>query len=157
MIQRFKFPVVCLFPFFMFCGSAIAETVATCGESSGYAVYHHEGLVPRDSAGFRKDEITGAKVTLISNEKGYDLLVVDAMRNIKSMVDEGGKIILLRRGPRDVTFAHINEAIELYTFYRERDGSLRYDLVQSKGGGAPIHKSSVLRGNCNMISFELIK
>jgi len=48
--------------------------------------------------------------------------------------------------------------IELYSFWVESDGKAKFSMIQSKGGdNMPIHKSSVLVGDCDSINFELIR
>ena len=92
-------------------------------------------------------------------EKQYDILFVDANKQIISAVGDGGKVVLLRSSKNDATFMHSypGKVIELYTFWPDSDGLPKYDLIQSKGGSSsPIHKASILVGTCGPINFKLI-
>lgn len=140
-----------------------AQEIATCQNPKGFAFYHHTpgGIVKKNDAGWVKDEITNGTTTLRKLADGkYDILIVDARKSILSLTQDGGEIILLRRGPDDVTFLHLNpgNVLELYTFWKDGEGAYRFDMLQSKGGGTlPIHKSSVMTGLCSPVKFDLIK
>jgi hypothetical protein len=140
--------------------SAYAQTVANCGSVEGYAYYHYSGLVPKKSSGFDKDKITGGMTTFQRTPDGsYDILVVDSRKKIISMVQDGGKVVLLRKGAKDATFMLYfpNNSIEIYTLWTDGEGHLKYDYLSSKGGDATgIHKSSVMVGRCDEINFNLI-
>ena len=147
---------------FIFLGSSVtqAQSITSCKNPEGYAFYHHSGQVPKERSGFVKDKITGGMVTLQRvGEKQYDILFVDANKQIISAIGDGGKVMLLRKGKADVTFIHYftGKVVELYTFWIDSEGIAKYDLVQSKGGDlVPIHKSSMMVGTCSQIKFDLI-
>ncbi|MGK2873521.1 MAG: hypothetical protein ACSLFL_14900 [Alphaproteobacteria bacterium] len=141
--------------------SAIAaDTVVTCKDAQGYANYHYTDLVPREKSGFEEDKTTGGLTTLVrTGQDEYDLLFVDIRQKIISSRSDGGTVRLLRKGKNDATFLIIypGMAIELYTFYRDPSGSEKFDIIQSKGGdGMPIHKSSVMMGNCSGLDLNLL-
>ncbi len=139
---------------------AQAQSITSCKNPEGYAYYHYAGRVPKASSGFVTDKISGGMVTLQKvGDNQFDILFVDANKQIISAVGDGGKVVLLRRGKSDATFVHfyVGKVVELYTFWIDSDGLAKYDLVQSKGGDSmPIHKSSVLVGTCSPINFALI-
>lgn len=137
-----------------------AQVVANCGQLEGYSHYPYRPPVPKNQSGFQKDRITGGVTTLQKLPNGeYDILIVDARKQLISYKQDGGKILLLRRGRSDSTFL-INfpgMVIELYTFYRDSDGVSRFDVMSSKGGDRmPIHKSSVMTGQCSELNLHLI-
>lgn len=140
--------------------TSFAQEVVTCRNPSGEAYYHNHGLVSRADAGWHKDKITDGLITLQKlNDGKFDILIVDAKKSILSLRQDGGEIYLIRRGKEDATFLHVfpGRAIEIYTFYRDRDGVNRFELLQSKGGDhLRIHKSSVMTGQCKSIDFSLI-
>ncbi len=142
-------------------GSACAEAVAVCSDPVGQAYYHRTPLVSKKDSGFQQDKITGGLTTLQQLENGeYDILIVDTRKQVISFRQDGGNILLLRRGKNDATFLVIfpGMTIELYTFYTDADGIKRFDMLQSKGGdGMPIHKSSVMTGVCSEMNLDLIK
>jgi hypothetical protein len=137
-----------------------AQTITSCKNPEGYAYYHYSGQVPKANSGFTKDKITGGMVTLQKvGEKQYDILFVDANKQIISAVGDGGNVALLRSSKNDATFMHSypGKVIELYTFWIDSDGLPKYDLIQSKGGSSsPIHKAAILVGTCGPINFKLI-
>jgi hypothetical protein len=118
-------------------------------------------LTPRGDAGWQKDFISSGLTTLQRLDDGnYDILLVDVRKKIISLRQDGGEILLLRKGREDATFLYIHPGmvVEMYTFWTDAEGHHRYDLIQSKGGdGMPVHKSSVLIGDCDEIRFDLIK
>jgi hypothetical protein len=138
----------------------MAQNIASCGPTSGYSNYHYSALIGKKDSGFSKDKISSGLTTLQKNANGeYDILMVDTRKKIISLVQDGGKIVLLRSGESDATFLHFypGMVVELYTFWRDSEGRNHYDLIQSKGGDAmPIHKSSVLTGDCESIDFSKI-
>ncbi len=139
---------------------AWAQVVAACGNVEGYAYYHHHGVVSKKDSGFTKDKITGGMTTIQKMPDGtFDILIVDARKKIISMVQDEGKVLLLRRGEKDATFLLFfpNNAIEIYTIWVDTEGQKKYDLISSKGGdGTPVHKSSVMNGTCSEINFNVL-
>ena len=107
--------------------SASAQTVASCGSVEGYAYYHYAALVSKKNSGFDKDKITGGMTTFQKMPDGsYDILVVDTRKKIISMVQDGGKVVLLRKGAKDATFMLYfpNNSIEIYTLWIDGEGTL---------------------------------
>jgi hypothetical protein len=146
-----------IFPFYGFS----AQTLATCSDPEGYALYHHSPSLPKAEGGFQKDRVTGGITTLQRLEDGgYDVMLVDARKTIISYRHDGGSVVLLRKGSREATFLVVfpGMAIELYTFYIDERGAKRFDMLQSKGGDdMPIGKSAVLSGSCSELNLGLIK
>jgi hypothetical protein len=152
-----------VFLFLIFFGSSLtqAQPITSCKNPEGYAHYHYSGQVSKANSGFTKDKITGGMVTLQKvGEKQYDILFVDATKQIISATGDGGVVMLLRKGNKDATFAHFyaGKVLELYTFWIDTNGQPKYDLLQSKGGDLmAIHKSSIMVGTCGAINFSLIE
>ena len=141
-------------------GNAFAQAVAVCSNPEGYAYYHHTANVQKKDSGFQKDKISGGLFTLQRLENGdFDVLYVDIRKQITSSRQDGGTILLLRRGANDATFlvAYQGKSVELYTFYLDAGNVRRFDLIQSRGGDALIHKSSVMTGICSEMNLLLIK
>ena len=136
------------------------QAITSCKNPEGYAYFHYSGQVSKADSGFTKDKITGGMVTLQKvGEKKYDILFVDVRKEVISAVGDGGEVVLLRKGNSDATFGHFypGRVIELFTFWIDSDGLAKYELIQSKGGDfMPIHKSSIMVGNCSQINFKLI-
>lgn len=139
----------------------MAQTIADCKNPEGYALYHHN----KDATAkldFEKDKISGGMLSIQKiKDETYDLLVVDSRKKISSMVQDGGKFLLLRKGKTDATFLLIfpNSSIELYTLWTDTRGRHKLDMLQSRGGDETnllSHKSSVMVGNCDSINFSLI-
>jgi hypothetical protein len=137
-----------------------SQVIATCSNPDGYAYYHHAGAVSKKNSGFEKDKISGSMTTIQKMPDGsYDILIVDARKKIMSMTQDGGKVLMLRKGAKDATFLLYfpGNAIELYTFWMDGEGQTKYDYLASKGGDiTPIHKSAVMVGRCDGINFNLI-
>jgi hypothetical protein len=137
-----------------------SQTVATCGNPEGYAYFHDAGLVLKKNSGFEKDKITGGMTTIQKMPDGsYDILIVDTRKKIISMVQDGGKVMLLRKGEKDATFMLYfpNNSIEIYTIWVDSEGKMKYDYLTSKGGDTTfVHKSAVMIGRCDEINFNLL-
>lgn len=140
---------------------ADAQVVATCSDPEGHAYYHHTGVVPKQKSGFSTDRITGGLTTLQRLENGeFDVLIVDSRKQVISYKNDGGRVVLLRKGSSDATFLAVfpGMVIELYTFYVDADGVKRYDFMQSKGGDhMPIHKSTLMSGTCSHLNLNAAK
>jgi hypothetical protein len=143
--------------------TASAQEITSCKDPKGHGYFHHHpgGLMSKSESGWSEEKITGGITTLKKLPDGnYDILIVDIRKRIISFRQDGGEIILLRKGADDATFLHMypGNVIELYTFWRDNEGKYRFDMLQSKGGAAmQIHKSSVMTGYCSEINFEMIK
>lgn len=124
-------------------------------------MYHYQGVIKKSDSGFKKDEIPSGLVTLQKTANGnFDILLVDSRKKIISLAQDGGEIVLLRKGSKDATFMHyhVGMVIELYTFWIDNDNKLHYDIIQSKGGdGMLVHKSAVLSGRCDAFDFGLLE
>lgn len=141
--------------------NAFAQAVASCSDPEGHGYYHHQSAVSKKESGFQQERIRGGLTTLQRLDNGeYDILIVDIRKRVISFRQDGGTVMLLRRGTSDATFLVVfpGMTIELYTFYADAAGSRRFDILQSKGGdGMPIHKSSVMTGICSEMNLLLIK
>lgn len=140
--------------------AAAADTVVTCKDPQGFANFHHAGLLPKEKSGFREDQITGSLTTLVRTGQGdYDLLYIDSRQEIISSRHAGGDVRLLRKEKNDATFMvfYPGTVIELYTFYKDASGNEKFDTVTSRGGDEmPIHKSSLMTGNCSGLDLKLL-
>lgn len=143
-----------------FTSTSFATDLASCANLRGYGYYHYGALAEKKMAGWLQEGIPNGITTLkkIGKDK-YDLLVVDARNTVMSFTQDGGQVLLLRKGNRDATFMHVSAAgvIELYTFWQSTDGEFFLDLMQSKGGNAMvIHKSSLMIASCDKFRLDLI-
>ena len=151
--------------FCIFCISisqfSIGQTIANCSNPEGWTYYHFNGMVSKKDSVFTKDKVTGGMTTIekLSNGK-YDILTVDARRKVTSMKQDGGDIVLLRKGASDATFLLYfpNSTIEIYTIWIDKNGIGKYDWLQSKGGDdALLHKSVLFVGSCENINLDILK
>lgn len=137
-----------------------ATTIAKCGGTEGNTYWHNSAGNTENKSEWKKDKISSS-TTLISTAKGdYDILVVDKFGNVSSFVQDGGQVLLLRKGSEDATFIHVHQymAIELYTFWKSRNGDSNFDLLLSKGGDKMLfHFSALMTGKCDYIDFDLIR
>jgi hypothetical protein len=134
--------------------------VATCSNPKGKAYYPYLGVVPKNKAGWVDDAITGGITTLKLKDDGtYDILFIDAFKQIISSVDDGARIMPVSKGKQAVTFlVAYPHSVEAYTFLVNNDGKAEYFHVQARGGdGAVIAKGSLMRGECAFVNLNLIK
>ena len=139
----------------------LSQTIADCKNPDGYAFYHHN-LDNKKKTEFEKDKISGGMLSIQKiSDNTYDLYVVDSRKKITSMVQDGGKFLLLRKGDSDATFLLVfpNSSIEIYTLWLDSKGNSKLDMLQSRGGDETrltSHKSAILIANCEAINFSLI-
>lgn len=86
----------------IFTESAYSEEIATCNDPKGYAYYPHS-IFSKEDSGWQEDRITGGVTTLTRLGKNdYDILFIDATKRIVSSKQDGGKVIVSKRGVADV-------------------------------------------------------
>jgi hypothetical protein len=136
---------------------AAAQDIATCSNPKGYSYFPFHGLTPKKDAGWQTDGISSGVTTLKKLADGkYDILILDVRGTIFSLRQDGGEILLLRKGRNDATFLHMypNMVIEIYSFWRDTDGQQRMSILQDKGGdGMLVHKKSALVGDCRVLNL----
>jgi hypothetical protein len=140
--------------------SGLAVDIAQCSNPSGKAYYPYLGMMKKENSGWTDDKITGGITTLSKiGENEYDILFVDSLKRIISSKQDGGKVLMLSRGTRDVSFLVLypGKIVEVYTFLIDKSGKAEYIQVTSRGGDEVlIAKSTVMRGDCQFINFNLV-
>jgi hypothetical protein len=136
---------------------AQAADIASCSNPEGRAYFPELGLVGEKDRGWSNDKITGGLTKLVKLSEGaYDVLFVDATKDIISARGDGATIIPLNRGQGvfSVLVIYPGKTAETYTFLRDKSGRLEYLQTTSRAGdGVPIAKVSVMRGTCSYINF----
>ena len=133
-----------------------AADIATCRNPSGFAYYHYQALVPIEKSGWTKDAITGGVTQIVKNADGkYDILILDATKNIISLRQDGGEVILVSKSLSHATFVHISGATEIYSVYRENNGKVKFDLLQSKNNEF-LGKGAAMTGDCDFFNFNAL-
>ena len=128
--------------------TALAETVMTCGESTGHAFFHTGPLVPPEKAGFKEDAITEGKTSLVRKQDGkYGILFVDATGSIKSVEDQGGVIVPFAKasgGLISLLLLYPDQLTEIYAFNPQ---TRKLVLLQHKYNSF-VNKSAVYESDC---------
>lgn len=136
---------------------AHAADIASCSNPEGHAYFPELGLVGEKDRGWSNDKITGGLIKLVKlTEGGYDVLFVDATKDIVSSRNDGATVIPLNRGESvfSVLVVYPGKTAETYIFLRDKSGRLEYLQTTSRAGrGVPIAKASVMRGTCSYINF----
>lgn len=132
--------------------------IATCSDPKGYAFYPFVDPVPKGKSGWTDDAITGGMATLTKiGANDYDLLFTDTTKRVVSSKQDGGLIRVFRANSREISaFIIYPNIIEIYTFWKTKDGQLQYSILQSKGGENPIYKTSAMVGKCDYINFNAV-
>ncbi len=150
--------IVCLCSL-LISGSSFAVDIAQCSNPSGKAYYPYLGLLDKKSSGWTDDKITGGITTLQKlGPNEYDILFVDASKQIISSRQDGGRVLLLSRGQNDVSVLVIypGKTVEVYTFLIDKAGKAEYVQVTTRGGDAVmIAKATVMRGDCQFVNLKL--
>jgi hypothetical protein len=134
-----------------------ADDVAICTGLSGYSYYMDYGVVPKESAGWTKDEMDDfqLKVTRDSNGK-FDILFKDQI-GYASSLNDGATITPSIRTNDSLSLIsnYPNQTTEIYSFWKNRDGKLKYSLAQVKNGTPLIRKNTLFVGNCSILNFNI--
>lgn len=85
---------------------AYSVEIASCRNPKGHAFFHDQG--------WQQDGITGGLTTLQKLDDGkYDISIVDKRNKIISFRQDGGEILLLRKGSQDATLLHVNPGMAI--------------------------------------------
>ena len=138
---------------------ASAEDIAQCSNPSGKGYFPYLGMVQKKSSGWDDEKITGGITTLTKIGKDeYDILFVDSTKRIISSKQDGGKVILLFRGEREISILVVyRQVVEAYNFYVDNSGKAEYTSVTSRAGdGVMISKATAMRGDCQFVKLDLV-
>lgn len=139
------------------CGIAWSQELATCKEPAGYAYFPKRGIITAKDAGWEKDKISPGIFTLRQvGDADYDILYVDATKQVHSAKGEAGVVRLLRTGDKEMAFILVypGSTIELYTFWQDSSGKNQLGILTSRGGdGLVQYKQSAMVANCSLIFF----
>lgn len=139
---------------------AHAADIASCSDPSGKGYFPEIGLVGKKDSGWSDEKITGGitKVAKLGKNE-YDILFVDARKDIVSARQDGGRVLLLNQGENvfSMLVVYPGTTAEVYTFLKDNSGKLEYVHTLSRAGdGVVITKASVMRGNCSYINFDAL-
>lgn len=140
-------------------GSSAAD-IAACTNPTGKGYYPEIGIVKKESAGWEDEAITGGITKVVkTGDDTYDILFVDVRKEIISATSDGGHVMLLNRGDKQASFLVVypGKTAEVYTLLTNSSGKSEYIHVLSRAGdGVLITKSSLMRGDCDYINFDLL-
>lgn len=140
--------------------SVQATDIASCSNPSGKGYYPETGIVSAKDSGWSEEKITDGITKLAKLDDGeYDILFVDARKEIISARQDGAHIMLLNRGESaaSVLVVYPGKTAEVYTFIVTTSGKLEYIQTLSRAGdGVLITKASVMRGDCDYINFDAL-
>ena len=139
---------------------AIAKDIASCSNPKGTAYYAERGVVGPENSGWQDDFVSGG-ITKVSmqGDGEFDLLYVDARKEITSSREGGGHVVLLHHGKSSFALMVVypGTTAEVYTFISSSSGKLEYLHTLSRDGGEQrVTKVSVMRGDCTYIDFEAL-
>ena len=140
--------------------SAHASDIASCMDPIGKGYFPEIGLVSKKDSGWSDEKITGG-ITKVAKlgENEYDVLFLDARKEIVSARRDGGLVFLLNRGKNafSLLVVYPGKTAEIYTFLKSNSGQLEYIHTLSRAGDdVLITKASVMRGTCNYIRFDAL-
>lgn len=136
-----------------------SETIASCGPVEGITYYPYYGPFSSESnSGFQKDAISKGKTSLTLKDKEFDVLYIDTLGDITSSRDSGANVLInsftSAQNKFSVLTIYPNNSLEVYSFWKDKGGSLKYSMTLVRGGTSSNHKTSILEGDCNYIKFE---
>ena len=134
------------------------EEIIAHGENpQGKCYFPYSGLVSKKDAGWQNHSITNGVFAVAVSDGNLDVRFVDAAKRIRSSRADGGQVTILNKGESEISVLvyYPKNAIEVYTFYIDKDGEKKFILTQVRGGeNIPITKSAILYGSCNFIYFD---
>lgn len=138
--------------------SIYATDIASCSNPSGKGYYPEIGMVSAKDAGWADEKISSGitKVTKVG-DKEYDILWVDARKEVFSASQSGGVVMLLNKGKNvfSILVIHPGKTAEIYTFLKSTSGKLEYIQTLSRAGdGVRITKAHIMHGKCECINFN---
>ena len=140
-------------------GAYSAEDIAQCSNPSGKGYFPYLGIMQKKSSGWEDEKITGGITTLTNlGNNEYDILFVDSSKRIISSKQDGGKVMLLYKGDRELSVLVVyRQVVEAYNFFINNDGKAEYTNVISRAGdGVMISKASVMRGDFQFVRLDLV-
>jgi len=155
MISNAKF---ILAAFLIASSSAYGQIVAAgCGEQTGYTNRHYKGDLSKQDSGFVKDSpFSGGEIQVERKRDGsYDFLIIDHGVKLFSVVDDGGRVHLLRRSSEGATFLVLshNRIIEVFTFWMDPQDQPRFDVMQSMDDQRG--RNSLFTGTCRILDLSV--
>ena len=138
---------------------AVSGEITTCRAPAGKAYFHFAGLTGKADAGWSDDKLSAGVFTLQQDaDSSFDILYVDVRKKPISSKGEGATIIRLRSSKDSITFLlNYPTSTDIYTFFRETDGTSKFSMLTSRSGAAiGFPKSSLLVGECEPIRFDSI-
>ncbi len=136
-----------------------SETLATCTPEIGHAYYANMGIVDTSNSGWKVLPSNGTISLSKLSEGNFDILFIDATKQIRSSTEEGANVKLLRSAKDEMAFIVSNSenmGITIYDFMRDKQGQNIITITTNWGGdSAPFYKSSVESGKCSFINFNI--
>lgn len=134
------------------------EEIIAHGENpQGKCYFPYSGLVTKKAAGWQDDSITNGVFEVAVSDGKLDVRYIDAAKRVMSSRADGGQVTVLNKGENEVSVLvyYPKNAIEVYTFYIDKEGKKKFILTQSRGGeNVLITKSAILTGSCDFIYFD---
>jgi hypothetical protein len=136
-----------------------AVEIASCSNPSGTVYFPELGLINKKDSGWQSDKITGGitKLSKLGNTD-FDIIYVDSTKRITSYKESGATVLLLSQGKNNISILVVYPGVlaEIYSFIKNNSGKLEYTHVASRGGDTLIPKSSIMRGDCQALNFDLL-
>lgn len=146
---------------FSISSAAYATDIASCSSLKGKAYYPELGLVGKKDAGWHDDKIKGGIIKLTKDKDGqFDIVFVDARKQIISATEDGGRVVLLNSGEKvfSILVVYPGTTAEVYTFLENKSGIKENLYIVNKAGkGVLVTKSSLMRGDCDYINFSEVQ
>ena len=126
------------------------EIIASCGESSGQAYYHHNEIVSKDEAGWSEDRVKDGSFLVQKSGDEYDVIYRDKL-GLHSSKDSGALIIPTYKGPNSLSLVltyPANGNTEVYNFQHLGTKDAEVSWTSTKVGTL-IVKSGVFLAKCD--------
>lgn len=136
-----------------------AQHVTTCTSPKGHAYFAYMGVLEEEDSEWKIDTVPKGAFTLRKFGKDdFDIVFIDSTKRNHSTRHDGAKVFPLRRNATEAAFfVHYHDFGEsqIYSFFKENNGKVRFSILASKGGPS-IYKSSVMVGDCSPIDFKIL-
>lgn len=133
-----------------------SKTLATCTTQTEHAYYANIGIIQAPSAGWKISSDPGTVTLNQLSEGDYDILFIDATKEIHSAKENGAQIKLLWKNIVSMAFSafYPNQGIEIYHFMKENTGKYLLTILTTKEGDTLFYKSSLENGTCSFVSLD---
>jgi len=132
--------------------TASSGVITKCDASEGYSYFVEGGLVPKNKAGWTKDQTSKGSYLLLRDGDAFDIIFSAAVDRTISSREDGARIVPIFEEAGTYVFIvnYPRKHVEIWAFTLDSSGRGFVIFHQARYGlGFPIRKHTVFRAPCN--------